>query len=782
MPHRTSLTLALTLTLLFQACSAGDEPAVVAGDAAEQVAAIDPEDLPTHARALLDSERPWRAAMVMRRYMGAVSDPPAEHRVLAGRAEAGWNAWPETRALLEQVPELDTYADGIGLYLLGRAHDEAGDAAAAAQAYRAFLALSPPAGELEDERAAARLRLGLSLIQAGDREAAREHLQASARRAGGAEVWLDLLEASALARAGDTTAVREATAGHDDDIPGLIAWRARIAAAQAAGDVAAARRLSNEARAWADTDATRAEFFVAAARAAIEMGDVAAGRDALRAAIDLGASGGHARTAAALLREGDMTPADHLAVARVLTEQGLHEEAVEGYRIWLDADLGSADERTDVQMELANALFYSNRFDDVPAALRPIADETSARMLIARAEAHRGNDDDAARIYLEIAEEHARSATGTHALLLAAGVHHDAGDTRRARELYQQVVSRYPGSSQMGLAMMRLAAMSFIDGEYEDAARIWDSYRTRYPRGRNVLQATYWAGRARDEMGDSTDAAALYRAVMEEERDSYYALRASERLGVPFWPLPMSTSPGDSPAAAQRVRQWMQGIDLLRAAGFDDEASAEADRVVSAAGSDRATLYALAEALADRGYAQRAIRLALRLQGRNDPDRRLLRILFPFPYRTLITEEARARDIDPFTVAALIRQESMFEARITSPAGARGLMQIMPATARELAEAAGMDDWHGELLYHPEINVHLGTRYVAQQMQNYEGSLPSVFSAYNAGPHRVEWWSEFPEYGDDELFTERIPYAETRGYVRILTRNRAVYMGLYGGD
>jgi soluble lytic murein transglycosylase len=124
----------------------------------------------------------------------------------------------------------------------------------------------------------------------------------------------------------------------------------------------------------------------------------------------------------------------------------------------------------------------------------------------------------------------------------------------------------------------------------------------------------------------------------------------------------------------------------------------------------------------------------------------------------------------------------MFEARITSPAGARGLMQIMPATARQLAEAAGIDQWHAEMLYHPEINVHLGTRYIAQHMENYEGALPPVFSAYNAGSHRVAWWSEFPEYGDDELFTERIPFAETRGYVRILTRNREVYTGMYGDE
>jgi soluble lytic murein transglycosylase len=226
----------------------------------------------------------------------------------------------------------------------------------------------------------------------------------------------------------------------------------------------------------------------------------------------------------------------------------------------------------------------------------------------------------------------------------------------------------------------------------------------------------------------------------------------------------------------------MQGIDLLRAAGYPEEASAEADRVVAAAGGDRPTRYALAEALAERGYTQRAIRIGLGLQGSGPADRRLLRILFPFPYRSLITEEARDRELDPYIAAALIRQESMFEARITSPAGARGLMQIMPATGRGLADAVGIEPWNAEALYHPEVNVHLGTRYVTQHMENYDGSLPSVFSAYNAGWHRVEWWREFPEARDEELFTERIPFRETRDYVKILTRNHALYSGLYAEE
>jgi soluble lytic murein transglycosylase len=768
------LVIAVPLVLALRGDRNGPIAEQVAGDVDEELDRMDLAEMPAYAEAFLATDRPWRAARVMRRYLARSGRAPADHRVLAARAEAGWGGWPEVRALLEEVPALDTHQNGVGLYLLGRARDAEGDAPGAVEAYRAFLLLSPPAGEMAAERGAARLRLALALIRAGERDAGRQELQLASREAGGASIWLDLLTADALAQAGDTAAVRQAVARFDSGLLGLRGWRARIEAARRAGDLAGARQVAVRARTWAQTDATRAEFLVAEGRAALETGDVPAARAAFRAAIARGAAGPAAREAASFLAQGEMTPADHLAVARVQSAQGLHEESIDGYRRWLAAGQGTAAEVADVHMEHANALFYAERYDEVGPALQPIAARAPARMLHARAEAHRGNVDEAARIYL--------SMPGAQPLFLAASVRHDAGDLDRARELYRRVVTGHAGSDQMGLAMMRLAGIAFLEGDHAEAARVWDQYRTRYPRGTLALQSTYWAGRARAEMGDSTGAASLFRSIRQGQRDSYYALRASERLGEPFWPLPMGAPPGESPAAAERVAGWMRGIDLLRAAGFPDEASAEADRVVAGAGSDRQTLYALAEALAERGYSQRAIRIGLRLQGGGPPDRRLLRILFPFPYRTLITEEARDRELDPFIAAALIRQESMFEARITSHVGARGLMQIMPATGSRLADAAGIERWDPEMLYHPEVNVHLGTRYVARHWENYDGSLPSVFSAYNAGAHRVEWWSEFPEYGNDELFTERIPFRETRDYVKILTRNHALYRGLYGAE
>jgi soluble lytic murein transglycosylase len=122
----------------------------------------------------------------------------------------------------------------------------------------------------------------------------------------------------------------------------------------------------------------------------------------------------------------------------------------------------------------------------------------------------------------------------------------------------------------------------------------------------------------------------------------------------------------------------------------------------------------------------------------------------------------------------------MFNAGAVSPAGAIGLMQVMPATGRILARAVGVRRFDPEMLERPDVNVHLGMKYLADQLRTWNGRVVPVLAAYNAGPARVQRWREFPEWGRDELFAERIPYQETRDYVKIVQRNAAMYRALYG--
>jgi soluble lytic murein transglycosylase len=121
----------------------------------------------------------------------------------------------------------------------------------------------------------------------------------------------------------------------------------------------------------------------------------------------------------------------------------------------------------------------------------------------------------------------------------------------------------------------------------------------------------------------------------------------------------------------------------------------------------------------------------------------------------------------------------MFTPSATSGAGARGLMQVMPEVGRAVARSLGFPVWDPVLLYQADVNVQLGMAHLGELGERYPGAPAKVLAAYNAGVSRVERWSDKRGTADPEIFIERIPYVETRGYVRIIGRNLDFYRALY---
>jgi soluble lytic murein transglycosylase len=771
---------------------AAEVPRIPAATAAEAALRV-PEEavstagvaVPAEVERLLAERRNWRAA---RRLRGAVSpgDEPALV-LLAARTEAGWGGWVRVRTLLEGRPWLDELEGGRGWGLLARAREDAGDWVGAAAAHARFLEVSAGAPDAAGDRAVAVLRRGVSLLRAGridDGVAALDVARDSLPSAGG---WLSVLAAEALAPRGDTTAVRMHLARGGGEASPVRAGRAHVAAHRAAGDEAGARTLARAYREAAATDAERAEFADQAARSALALGEGEEARALLRtAAEDAPGSPGALRAARELSALGTPSPDERLAIAAVFDRHGERTRAAAEYRAWLAAGVGSPAERNHVRLRLGRTLFAAGRNDQVEPVLAPLTagaagEAAEAMHLIGRARFRRGDAAAAVRMWEAAAERFPRAPTVGEGLFFIADHQHDRGAVRAAAGNYRRVVAGWPGTPRADLAAMRLGGIAFLAGDHPEAARVYEAYRERHPEGSAWLQATYWAGRAYAAQEDPTRAAARYREVLERQPLSYYAVLAAGHLEEPFWPVPLGDAPETDARTRERVDAWIRGVDVLLAAGLDALAEAEADRRVREAGDDVALLYPLAEALNERGLTVRGIRIGIRLQReRSRADPRLLRILYPFPYREMMSGEARDAGLDPFVVAALTRQESMFKARIASPVGARGLMQVMPETGRRLAAGAGIVQWDPELLYNPEINTALGTRYLADQMRRWGGSLPLVFAAYNAGGGRVRRWQAYPEHGRETLFTERIPFQETRDYVKILTRNIAIYRGLYG--
>lgn len=152
---------------------------------------------------------------------------------------------------------------------------------------------------------------------------------------------------------------------------------------------------------------------------------------------------------------------------------------------------------------------------------------------------------------------------------------------------------------------------------------------------------------------------------------------------------------------------------------------------------------------------------------------------YPQPHSDLVFREAYENNIDPYLVFAIIRTESKYQTLAQSPAGARGLMQIMPDTASWIAKQKGIENFDLDSLHEPEINIKLGCWYIADLSKEYSGNLPLVIAAYNAGRGNVRGWINEGVWDGDIKNIDNIPFPETRQYVRNVLKAYEAYKAIY---
>jgi soluble lytic murein transglycosylase len=175
------------------------------------------------------------------------------------------------------------------------------------------------------------------------------------------------------------------------------------------------------------------------------------------------------------------------------------------------------------------------------------------------------------------------------------------------------------------------------------------------------------------------------------------------------------------------------------------------------------------------GYA-RSLQLANQLPSTRR-DREPYR--YPLAFWQLIQQKSQERGLDPYLVVALIRQESLFDTHARSPAAALGLMQLLQPTAARVAKQIGIAVPTSEMLFDPDVNLTLGMQYLKDLLARYSNNRQKAIAAYNAGESAVDRWEKEIPSDDIEEFVERIPYVETRGYVKLVLRNQQIYKSLY---
>lgn len=732
------------------------------------------------AEAAIAAGQPWRATQLLTPVLASPATRTPEVVMLAARAAAGWEGWALVRRLLEPAIWIDSQFDRLGRRLLA-------EAALAEQRNGQALGLALQAVALGDQGRSTREqgeRL-LLLARALDRADQRDSASAAYRRA--ARFLPEIADWVTLRAAGvtDDSVARRALLAQLTLAPAIVRvpWTEALAR-ERAGDFAGA--AAGYDRLGARGSAARMRW-----RAAKSGADSARVVSSLLGILAPGSTPAQSREALDLLDR--LSPAltrdQRLTIARRAAAVGRTVQAMGEFAAAAKVSPLTGPDR----FSYGTVLGLLNRWPDAARQFRQVTAPAlagHAAYFNARALLRSGSSAAAITALREVVSKFPRdTAAAATALFLLGDLALDANNPDSARSNFLALAARYPSASERPRAIILAALIAFQQGDHAAVIRELTTALAGNVGG-EVDAMRYWLARSRIATGDTLAGRSGLRDLLAKGPENYYALRSAVRLDSLPWRRVVVVPPDIS----DTLRLVFARAARLDSLGLDVESRYELDRVASdAQGID--AMIATGQAFASSGLASRAQQLGFRASAAGAPrDATLWQLLYPLPFEAALRATAERAGVDPMLAASVIRQESGFVPHATSRTDARGLMQIMPPVGRELAKGVGLTDFDVALLWIPDVNLALGTRHFAAAMRRYP-DIERALAAYNAGGTPVDRWSASQFDGvsrsgsdirapiaDIELFVERIPYVETRDYVRIIIRNFAIYQLLYGAQ
>jgi soluble lytic murein transglycosylase len=667
----------------------------------------------------------------------------------------------------------------------------------------AALAASPSA-RLPDE---SRDRVGAAVARyrAGDWGAAAKELAEAARTPTVIQEYILYLQADSLSRAGDAAGARGAAAQATERadtgplVPAALLLAAREAS-RSGDEAAAAGLLQRFLEKYPDLPES------AGARLALGQALEATGQgaEALRTYRRLWLLAPASPLAdrafereRALVAKGLVAPpltarerverAERLLAGGQATAAGTETEA-------LVAEGPPADIALRALRVTAEAWRRVGRADDalkaVDRALGLAAGDRRAPWLLERARLTQGRASDRALAVLDrLLREHPRSPEAPEALLLRAEILERGRALADAEAAYQKLTVDHPDAAEAATASWRLGWLSWFRGALRDAAQRWSRLAASTAGPRLLREgAAYWAGRAHADAGEAEAAGRQWSQLVASVPRSYYGVLAAARLRSEPAGAARAAAPGALPAEPLELLQGDPGyakVEALRAVGLGEFVAGELDAVARRVSGDPARLFAVSAAFGQDARHHLALRILRRdfvpYARSGDPSlpRLFWELYYPLGFASDLTSAAERAALDPFFVAAVVREESSYDPRARSRVGARGLMQLMPDTARPMARERGLPFQDGDLLEDPGANLEMGSAYMSRLVRDF-GDPRLAVAAYNAGPRRVkEWWAA-RRSDDPEVFVEQIPFNETQFFVKRVMLSWDEYRRLYG--
>lgn len=404
------------------------------------------------------------------------------------------------------------------------------------------------------------------------------------------------------------------------------------------------------------------------------------------------------------------------------------------------------------------------------------------------------NKREEARTYLRrLLHRYRSSPFCEQAFYILGRIYEEQGRFARSVKAFRELAAAYPTGELAREGLWRMGWNAYRRGRLQEAVEVFGVVLPKLASNDWEDEATYWLARSYEESGGLSRANRLYLELVERYPHTYYGQRAAWRLDLngdrglleelSIEPAQTDHSSYDYSSLVslqgRREAGRLERALELSAMGFLADARQELallEEALQASGVPRDKLaFALGALYHRSGLYELAIRrlngpfASMRPEEVLGLDRRFWELYYPLPYRGSVERASVSYGLEASLIMGLIRQESAFDAEAVSPAGAVGLMQLMPGRS----EAA-----RGDLL-DPEVNLARGAAHLHQLISKYDGNLVYALAAYNAGPHRLERWRRrFRGLKEDE-FVEAIPFPETRTYVKRVLRNASIYRMLY---
>jgi len=437
--------------------------------------------------------------------------------------------------------------------------------------------------------------------------------------------------------------------------------------------------------------------------------------------------------------------------------------------------------------------------DDLPPEL---SEETI--LYLGRSYAHNRELEEAEKTYRTLLENFPRGKVTDEALYLVGRLQEDRGSWDEALKTYREILERFPQSAFAAEINWRIGWYHYLQKNFAEAA----GYFSRIPEtGIDLIQdlkPRFWKARALSQSGSPEEGQLIMRELSEQYPLTYYGFLAALPLGAensltpaqvkkypraevpaPDCSAPSGVGPGPAqipPEAAYFLQRASELIEL----GLYPEANRELHFLTSRLSNlSPATFLPVGLDLVRIGNLSWLLSLTegyflTELQGRPRPQTRdIWELAYPRGYRQLSEFFSREYGLDPNLVLAVIREESRFAPQALSPAGAVGLMQIMPKTGQDIARNLGKPNFSPAVLNGPEISMEFGYYYLQKLFEQFQGNLAHAIGAYNAGPGKLKEWLSAKPRLDLFEFIEDIPYPETNGYIKKVLQSYIRYSYLY---